>query len=94
MYPSLAYHFVSHHAAYRQSWLERKSGRNVCEVGGVFDQILQPPLSGDSGSGVNNEGKILSLGQLEQRALSRGQVGDVAGAGELESDVLGCLKLT
>lgn len=36
----------------------------------------------------------LSLGQLEQRALTRGQVGDVAGARELEGDVLGGLQLT
>lgn len=37
---------------------------------------------------------MLSLGQLEQCALSGGQVSDVAGAGKLESDVLSCLQLT
>lgn len=34
-----------------------------------------------------------SLGQLQQCALTRGQVGDVARAAELEGDVLGCLQL-
>lgn len=40
------------------------------------------------------QGVWFSLGQLEECALASGQVGDVAGAGQLEGDVLGSLQLT
>lgn len=79
--------------------LVREKVGGMCVKLGVLYWILQPPLpwplqrllTARVGSTC---GERLSLGQLEQRALSWGQVGDVAGAGELESDVLSCLQLT
>lgn len=66
----------------------------MCEGG---SPLLTPPTTpstglitaGDSRSGADG-GKASSLGQLEQRALSRGQVSDVARSGQLEGDVLSC----
>lgn len=68
-------------------------------------QVLSPVLTptttpskalgtaSDSQSGAD-AGHWLSLRQLEQRALSRGQVGDISGARELESNLLCGLQFT
>lgn len=76
----------------------RKSGRNVCQV---LSPVLTPTTTlskalekaSDSSSGAD-AGRRLSLRQLKQRALSRGQVGDISGARQLESNLLSSLQFT
>lgn len=93
-------HFVSHHTDYQQSpaqsWLEKEWEECVLSWESFIDSFNHP-ISGPYNSWWQPEcgsHEALLLGQLEQRALSGGQVSDIAGAGQLESNFLCCLQFT
>lgn len=99
MYPSQTTHSVSHpmlpSAEPSPQLVRRKSGRNACWV---LSPLLTPTTTPSRALGTArvgaDVGHWLSLRQLEQRALSRGQVGDISGARELEGNVFGGLQFT
>lgn len=102
MFTSQTAHSVSHptlpSAKPSLSLVCRKSRRNACQV---LSPVLTPTTTPSKALGTASDSLSgadvrpwLSLRQLEQRALSGGQVGDISGARELESNLLGCLEFT